>query len=561
MTSRSTGKTTKLNITLGVLTITVIILTIILASVPPISRDALVHHLAVPKIYLNHMGMIEIPSMDFSYFPMNLDLLYLIPLYFEQPIAAKYIHFVFALLTSGLLLIYLKEALNLTYGLIGALLFLTTPVIVKLSVTAYVDLGLIFFSWSCLYYFLKWLDEEFKSRYLVFSSIACGLALGTKYNGLILLMIMLAFVPLVYSFTLNRNLARTAIDGQNSNSFKGVQCALLFLLIATIVYSPWMIRNIAWTGNPVYPLFRGAFNPQTNIETGLPNVKKPIRSAFWTRRYVHKESFAQTITIPIRAFFQGKDDNPKYFDGKLNPALLFLSLVAFIRLRKQSGKSIHDFHRNILAMFVFLFILFVLFRVDFRIRYISPIIPALVVLSIFGIKNIVDMIAAGPPLVRRLGWVTMPFIVFFTFFSNGKYIYEQFDYIQPMEYLSGRLNRDEYVSRYRAEHPVVMYANQTLPSDARVLCLFVGKRTFYIEREVHLARDFYKREKGTYTEQLIAKRLKRFGTTHVIFNRDQYLRWAKHLPPHELEIFEKIFNDQTTVLKEINGVQLLTLKS
>ncbi|MBU2623293.1 MAG: hypothetical protein KKD92_13335, partial [Proteobacteria bacterium] len=68
---------------------------IILSSVPPVSRDALTHHLAVPKLYLNHGGMYEIPSVIFSYYPMNLDLLYLIPLYFGNDIVPKYIHFLF----------------------------------------------------------------------------------------------------------------------------------------------------------------------------------------------------------------------------------------------------------------------------------------------------------------------------------------------------------------------------------------------------------------------------------------------------------------------------------
>ena len=56
---------------------------VILSCVPPVSKDALVHHLAVPKLYLKHGGIYEIPSMIFSYYPMNLDLLYLQKKYFS----------------------------------------------------------------------------------------------------------------------------------------------------------------------------------------------------------------------------------------------------------------------------------------------------------------------------------------------------------------------------------------------------------------------------------------------------------------------------------------------
>jgi len=73
---------------------------IILSCVPPVSRDALTHHLAVPKLYLKHGGIYQIPSINFSYYPMNLDFLYLVPLYFGNDIIPKYIHFLFALLTA-----------------------------------------------------------------------------------------------------------------------------------------------------------------------------------------------------------------------------------------------------------------------------------------------------------------------------------------------------------------------------------------------------------------------------------------------------------------------------
>ncbi|MGD9240524.1 MAG: hypothetical protein PVG69_10895, partial [Desulfobacterales bacterium] len=130
---------------------------LVMAAVPPVSRDALTHHLAVPKLYLKSGNLSEIPTLVFSYYPMNLDLLYLIPLYFGNDIIPKYIHFAFALLTAWLIFVFLKDRTAKThYGLLGALLFLSLPVILKLSITVYVDLGLVFFSTAALLYVLKW---------------------------------------------------------------------------------------------------------------------------------------------------------------------------------------------------------------------------------------------------------------------------------------------------------------------------------------------------------------------------------------------------------------------
>ena len=133
-----------------------VFLLVFLAAVPPVSRDALTHHLAVPKLYIAQGRMLELPEIIPSYFPMNLDLLYLIPLLWGNDIIPKYIHMLFGLFTALLLYRYLRDRLNQIYGLLGVLLFLSLPIIIQLSITVYVDLGLIFFSTAALIYLLEW---------------------------------------------------------------------------------------------------------------------------------------------------------------------------------------------------------------------------------------------------------------------------------------------------------------------------------------------------------------------------------------------------------------------
>lgn len=531
-----------------------IICVLILSSVPPVSRDALIHHLSIPKMYLSNGGMYEIPSMHFSYFPMNLDLLYLLPLYFENDIAPKYIHFFFALLTAGFIFKYLKDILNPIYGLIGAFFFLSIPIIVKLSVTVYVDLGLIFFSWACLYYFLRWYDTGFTLRNLILAGISCGLALGTKYNGLILLLIIVTFVPIAYSLKNNAGLAKAEFWQRNKNSLKGLQWGAVFLLISLIIFSPWMIRNAIWKQNPVYPLFNSVFNPPAAVEEDTRTKEKsPPRNAFWVRKYVYQESFIQTLLIPIRAFFQGQDDNPKYFDGKLNPCLLFFLLISFLGLGEKKLRH----HRNFLFFFAILFILFVFFFRDFRIRYMAPAIPPLVVLSVFGIRNLLLFASRLNRPAKRLGCGITIVLISFGFVYNGKYIYEQFSYIRPLEYLSKKISRDAYISRYRQEYPVIAYANKILPENARVLCLSIGDRTYYVDRPVHLAEDFYMRKNGRFSENELLKKIKRYGTTHIIFHKTSYLNWARFLNREEREGFQKVFQNHTRQLYKKNNYLLL----
>jgi hypothetical protein len=120
---RCTRDETVLKTILAVLVLILITGVIILSWVPPVSRDALIHHLALPKLYLKHGGVYEIPFMSFSYYPMNIDFLYLIPLYFGSDIVPKFIHFGFALLTAWLIFYYLRCRINQAYAMVGVVFF------------------------------------------------------------------------------------------------------------------------------------------------------------------------------------------------------------------------------------------------------------------------------------------------------------------------------------------------------------------------------------------------------------------------------------------------------
>jgi len=267
-----------------ILTLVVVLIfsIVILSCVPPVSKDALIHHLAVPKLYLKHGGMHEIPFMPFSYYPMNLNLLYLIPLYFGNDIVPKFIHFSFALLTAAFMFDYLKRRINAIYALLGIIFFLSIPIIVKLSITVYVDLGLIFFSTASLLLLLKWIEKGFSLKILLLSATFCGLKMGTKYNGLIVFFILTFFVPFLYSRYLQ-------VDKPRFLAAAGY--GILFLFVALLFFFPWMIRNYVWTSNPIFPLYDHWFNPNNAINN-------QIISLFPYRRLVYHETWWQIALLP-----------------------------------------------------------------------------------------------------------------------------------------------------------------------------------------------------------------------------------------------------------------------
>ncbi len=308
-----------------------------------------------------------------------MDLLYLIPLYFGNDIIPKFIHFGFALLTAWLIYRYLKRRTGLSYALFGVVFFLSIPLIIKLSITAYIDLGIIFFSTAALLFLMEWADSDFKMKFLVVAAVFCGLGLGTKYNGLITLFLLTLFVPFLY--------ARAGV-GRKPGLLKPAAQGFIFLLISLIVFSPWMVRNYQWTKNPIYPLYNHWFNARADaIYQGTPEEeeKRGGRSLFSYREVVYGERGWEIGLLPLRIFFQGKDGDPQYFDGRLNPLLLLLPLLAFYR-SKQDSVNVRREKKTLLA-FSLLFFAFAFFSTDLRMRYIAPIIPPLTILAVYRFEE------------------------------------------------------------------------------------------------------------------------------------------------------------------------------
>ena len=540
---------------------------VILASVPPVSRDALTHHLAIPKLYLKHGGIYEIPHAKWSYYPMNLDLLYIIPLYFGNDIFPKYIHFVFALLTAVFIFRYLRRRLDKVYALLGVVLFLSLPVIIKLSITVYVDLGLIFFSFAALFYFLKWINYEFKLKYLLISAFWCGLGLGTKYNGLIVLFLLTLFTIFIYA----RN---DAVRGRKQ--LKAIGFGIVFMLATTIVFSPWAIRNYIWTNNPIYPLYNGRFNNEkaesieittddsSNGPTEESNILGRKNKGNWghfaVRKIVFNEKGWEIALIPLRIFFQGEDDNPKYFDGRLNPLLFFLPIFAFFNIRRDSSKLKTE--KGVLFAFSILYIFYAFLQADMRIRYIGPVIPALVVLSMLGLKDLTTIVQKRFTSNSKTIWLVAVNLVVLSFFClNIFYLFQQYRIVDPLSFIQGRIGRDAYIERYRPEYLTIQFANKRLPDNAKILGIFLGNRGYYCDRAIIFDVGLFKNcVRQAISPEDLTTILKKSGITHLLVRFDLFNQWAEsQFNGREKAIIRGFFNHQAIRLFSKAGHGLFEL--
>jgi 4-amino-4-deoxy-L-arabinose transferase-like glycosyltransferase len=505
---------------------------ILLASVPPVSRDALTHHLAVPKLWVEGGGIHERPDILFSYYPQLLDVLYMAPVALGHDIAAKYLHFTFALLTALLIFLFVRRRIGPSWAALSGLLFLTLPLIVKLSVTVYVDLGLIFFTTAALFSAAIWLEDTGRTRWLVLAAVCSGLALGTKYNALVSFLVLSLLLPFFYLLRFRR-------DNPHAEQLNAVKFGALFVAISLLVFSPWLVRNYSLTGNPIYPLAQGVFAAQAEqlpstaqstdaeahagaaIREQAGKGGKPL-GPLLTRRLVHEESLGYTLLIPLRIFFEGKDDDPKYFDGRLNPLLLLLPLALLVLAGKGDARNRDQL---LFGAFTLLMIVLVFLLKDMRMRWVAAIIPPLVVLATYGLAAIQRQLAKRLDSARWANVVTGVIVAAY-FVPNLLYAHALFGKVDPVPYVTGRVDYASYVRTRRPEYGVIELANQLVAPGRSVLGLYLGNRRYYFAGDAIVVNEvFTSVAERSASASGIADRLLELGYSHIVVHAGLFRQW------------------------------------
>lgn len=440
-----------------------ILIVFFLSLTPIVSRDALIHHMALPKIWLNKGFLVVEKFKDFSFYPQNAQILYYLSIRYKLDFLPKIIHASFLILTAVLVSRYvLYHSRSACLSSLAFIIFLTIPINQKLVSEVYVDLFLMFFSTLSLLYFLKWKNSLFLRKYFYISSISAGVFLGTKLNGLIPFFIINACVVFAYSRTKQKNV---------ESILQGVQ----FFIIAFMLFSPWLLRDyFASGGNPFYPLFSSVF--PDNMDSFVPLFKQG-GSEFLFRRY-EGESLLDIFLLPLRVFFEGKDDDLLHFDGKLNPMMILLLPLSFFLKRnsKVSEKWGKDFGSDKYYMLIFFIVsLFISIHYPVRIRYFIYIIPPIVIMNMHSIDILVN---SSKKFFVVFGYVIVAFYILY----NLLYTVNIFYRVDTFRFLTFQENREEYLDRKVDMFKIYKFINNSTPKDSVIYDVMSGQRSYYVDR-------------------------------------------------------------------------------
>jgi len=530
-----------------------LVIEIIFNLTPPISRDALIHHLAVPKLWLKHGGCYEISWAEYSYYPMYIDLLYLVCLYFKNDIAPKFIHLGFGLGTGWLIYLYLNEKFNRDWGLLGTVIFITTPLVVWLSTSAYVDLGMTFFITGSVLAIIRWRDSEYNGfKWLIISSFCMGIAVGSKYNALIAWFIVNLMLILSYVRDTNRQTG-------------ALKYGIVFFVITALVASPWYLKNYLQTGNPFYPLFNSFFKllHHQPVQQALHGqaIEKAGKTSFFTlRKVMYGESFWETLLIPIRMFFQGKDTSYQYFQGSLNPMLIIFS--PFVLLSKKYGRD-----KIFFACFTVIFIFMAYFLTAKQVRYILPVLPFLAILAVMGIKEVLDKLKEETKLcsfklgenAKSIVRILLLAVVTIFLILNLAYLKSRTNIIKPFPYVMGSETREVFLKRHLMHYDAVKFINDTLPDDTVVFTMFLGRRGYYLNRNYKNEPSFGMNTirqmiSSSANEKTFDHYIRSLNATHIFVRSDLFYSFLHdNFSNTEIKRFLNLINKKWTKLYDSNN--------
>jgi hypothetical protein len=229
-------------------------------------------------------------------------------------------------------------------GVLAAFIFLSSPLVLLLMKTAYIDLGLTLFVFLG-FYCLSMRSITNQDHWLYLAGFATGIAAGSKYSGLM-------FIPLYVLWI-----------GYESRKIKQV---VKFLLPALVFGIPWYIRNYIISGDPFSPFGGEVFGYWLWDENDVLAQSKNLYKTYGTPR-----NLASLLKLPLNLLLV----RGNFMEGAISP----LMIAAFI-----SPLFIMKFNRyqRMLCMFVLANIIIWFFTSQI-LRYLLPVFPMIALLSAF----------------------------------------------------------------------------------------------------------------------------------------------------------------------------------
>lgn len=495
---------------------------------PLIGTDALVYHLQIPRHYIEAGRIERIPYNVYANMPHATELLYAVALLVGGEEGAKLLDFGLRVLLLLAIVGFARRWLGVRRSLLAPCILLMNPLVLDNRTIANIDLAMAFVLFVALAAALRW-NETGRFAHILVSSALVGLLAGMKYTGGL------------FGAALFVTIVVTRLASRESRAPLGHLLVYPFPAIA--LFLPWLFKNAAFTGNPVYPLLVERFGGiEWNAELGKRLVE-------WQRGIGMGRDAADYALLPWNITVKG---NIEYtaFDGIISPLfLMFLPAVILAFPIPAAGGALLLLSALSLALWAW---------GPQQLRFFMPALPALSVMTAWVLDRVAT--EARERWFARFSLTIM--IVYFAFFAIhivAVTIPNQLPSAVGLE------KREDYLHRRLQPYDPMTRASRELPPSAKLLLVWEN-RGYYLDRP-YIADSFYESSwvmqllEQDQSGDVLEKRLRDEGVTHVMINDPLGLHFGRYYyHPRVREALDRFLRERGKPVFEQNGLRVVELR-
>jgi hypothetical protein len=529
---RSTGgKPSRLSLLLGTFLGFTLLMALVSTLTPPVEWDALVYHLAGPKAYIAAGRVLWVPDNFHLNFPALTEMLFLDAMLLKGDILARLIHLTYGSLTVAAVYAFSRKHFDGLVPLLSAVLFASIPTAATIATWAYVDLALSFYVFMAFFAVMNWLGTPQSSRWVVVAGILSGMAMSVKYTGLTTLVVASVLVLIAA--------LRTRADYR-----RWLVGLSVLVLVAVAFAGPWYLKNLAYTGNPVYPYLLGGRGWNELRNTWLTSIGVRM-------------SPLQLLLLPWDLTVLGTQGT-EAFDATISPYFLaLLPLAIFIRRN----------HRMLLPLALASLTIYVLWIAAGAATYSTFVLRTRILLPCFAPLSILGayIVDSLKELDRRMFSIQRFVLMAIVLGLSVNALSQGLSFVghNPLPFIVGAESREAYLKRHLADghYDALHQVNTALPPSATVAFLW-EPRSYYCERrclpDVMFDR-FSQLALECESADQIAQSLEREGISHVLVN-ERWLALQTHeslFTKDQREIFNRLVERHLTPVYADDGLYTL----
>jgi hypothetical protein len=441
-----------------------LLLALIASLAPPTAKDALLYHMAVPKVFVAQGSNAVIEGNIASYLPLGTEmhtvwamlLGNIINPRVAEAAAGATVFLFFPLLVLAIYGWARELGLGRRWALTAVFIVAAVPTAYHIASNSYIDVALALYLTLGIYALGHWW-KTLDRRWAIAMAIFLGAALSIKLTALFV------FVAVALMVLLR---ARQGKEDESANVGRIFAAGAMALILGGLLASPWYLRTWKVTGSPIFPFYMSIW-PGT--APGWDVERSHLFQLVNTQYGGANKGALEYLTSPFSLSVLAQPEKAEFFDGVIGAAFLFgLPILIWawwkfeLPVEVKAGSGI--------ALVMFLFWLFS----SQQIRYLLPIFPVLAI----GICAAAATIAGNNRRLRHVWQGSLAVLSFAGLLTGLAWFLQK----NPARVVLGGESRDAYLARIIDYYPYYQIVNTQTPADAKVWLINMRRDSYNIER-------------------------------------------------------------------------------